>query len=100
MIEGHLRLSLLMLADRLNPKISVSVVFVAAMFMAIMDITIVNVALPQLARDFSVRPDRIDAVVVGFLVSLAVFIPASGWLGDKFGMKRVLLTAIAIFTGA
>jgi EmrB/QacA subfamily drug resistance transporter len=89
-----------MLADRLNPKISVSVVFVAAMFMAIMDITIVNVALPQLARDFNVRPDHIDAVVVGFLVSLAVFIPASGWLGDKFGMKRVLLAAIAIFTGA
>ena len=89
-----------MLADRLNPKISVSVVFVAAMFMAIMDITIVNVALPNLARDFHVRPDHIDSVVVGFLVSLAVFIPASGWLGDKFGMKRILLTAIAIFTGA
>jgi EmrB/QacA subfamily drug resistance transporter len=89
-----------MLAHRLNPKISVSVVFVASMFMAIMDITIVNVALPQLGRDFHVRPDHIDAVVVGFLVSLAVFIPASGWLGDKFGMKRVLLTAIAIFTGA
>jgi EmrB/QacA subfamily drug resistance transporter len=89
-----------MLADRLSPKISVSVVFVMAMFMAIMDITIVNVALPKLARDFSVRPDHIDSVVVGFLVSLAVFIPASGWLGDRFGMKRVLLTAIAIFTGA
>jgi EmrB/QacA subfamily drug resistance transporter len=89
-----------MLADRLNPKISVSVVFVMAMFMAIMDITIVNVALPQLARDFHVKPDHIDAVVVGFLVSLAVFIPASGWIGDRFGMKRTLLTAIAIFTGA
>jgi EmrB/QacA subfamily drug resistance transporter len=89
-----------MLAHRLNPKISVSVVFVMAMFMAIMDITIVNVALPKLARDFSVSPDHIDSVVVGFLVSLAVFIPASGWLGDRFGMKRMLLIAIAIFTGA
>jgi EmrB/QacA subfamily drug resistance transporter len=89
-----------MLADRINPKIAVSVVFVSAMFMAIMDITIVNVALPQLAHDFKVGPDHIDSVVVGFLVSLAVFIPASGWLGDRFGMKRMLLTAIVIFTGA
>jgi EmrB/QacA subfamily drug resistance transporter len=87
-------------ADRINPKIAVSVVFVSAMFMAIMDITIVNVALPQLARDFKVSPAHIDSVVVGFLVSLAVFIPASGWLGDRFGMKRMLLTAIVIFTAA
>lgn len=84
----------------MNPKIAVSVVFVSAMFMAIMDITIVNVALPQLAHDFTVSPAHIDSVVVGFLVSLAVFIPASGWLGDRFGMKRMLLTAIVIFTGA
>jgi EmrB/QacA subfamily drug resistance transporter len=87
-------------ADRLNPKISVSIVFVLAMFMAIMDITIVNVALPQLARDFGVNPDHIDSVVIAFVVSLAVFIPASGWLGDRFGMKRILLTALVIFTAA
>jgi EmrB/QacA subfamily drug resistance transporter len=86
--------------DRLNPKISVSVVFVLAMFMTIMDITIVNVALPTLAGDFHVRPDHIDSVVVGFLVSLAVFIPASGWLGDRFGTKRVFLIALILFTAA
>ncbi|HET6793106.1 MAG TPA: MDR family MFS transporter [Acidimicrobiales bacterium] len=84
----------------MSPKLTVSVVFVAAMFMAIMDITIVNVALPTLGRQFHVRPAAIDTVVVGFLVSLAVFIPASGWLGDRFGTKRVLLAALAIFTGA
>lgn len=89
-----------MLADRLNPKVSVSIVFVLAMFMAIMDITIVNVALPRLASDFSVSLDHIDLVVVSFLVALAVTIPASGWLGDRFGMKRVLLAALLIFTGA
>jgi EmrB/QacA subfamily drug resistance transporter len=87
-------------AHRMNPKISVSIVFVLAMFMAIMDITIVNVALPTLARDFNVNPANIDSVVVGFLVSLAVFIPASGWLGDRFGMKRIFLLALAIFTVA
>ena len=84
----------------MNPKISVSVVYVAALFMAIMDITIVNVALPTLGRQFHVRPAGVEAVVVAFLVSLAVFIPASGWLGDHFGSKRILLIAIAIFTGA
>src|SRR6516165_6325761 len=68
------------------------------MFMMIMDVTIVNVALPTIGRDFHVRPDSVDTVAIGYLVSLAVFIPASGWLGDRFGGKRVLLTAIAIFT--
>jgi EmrB/QacA subfamily drug resistance transporter len=82
----------------MSPKISVSVVFVLAMFMAIMDTTIINVALPTLASQFHVAAVHIDSVVVAFLVSLAVFIPASGWLGDRFGTKRVFLTALAIFT--
>lgn len=89
-----------MLADRINQKIAVSIVYVSAMFMAIMDITIVNVTLPRLASQFRVSPAHIDGVVVGFLVSLAIFIPASGWLGDRFGMKRMLLLAVVIFTGA
>jgi EmrB/QacA subfamily drug resistance transporter len=85
---------------KMNPKVSVGVVYVTAMFMAIMDVTIVNVALPTLGRDFHVRSTSVDAVVVSFLVSLAVFIPASGWVADRFGDKRVLLTAITVFTGA
>jgi EmrB/QacA subfamily drug resistance transporter len=85
---------------RINPKVSVSVVFVAAMFMNIMDITIVNVALPSLGRQFGVSETALDSVAVGYLVSLAIFIPAAGWLGDRFGSKRVLLFAIAVFTGA
>jgi EmrB/QacA subfamily drug resistance transporter len=88
------------LADRLSQKISVAAVYVLAMFMSIMDATIVNVALPQLGRDFGVPATDVDAVVVSYLVSLAVFIPASGWLGDRFGTKRVLLTALVVFTGA
>jgi len=84
----------------INPKISVSVVFVAAMFINIMDITIVNVALPSIGRQFGVPETALDAVAVGYLVSLAVFIPAAGWLGDRIGSKRVLLVAIAVFTGA
>src|SRR5215470_2319440 len=87
-----------MLTRRMNPKVTVSVVFVVAMFMAIMDTTIVNVALPTISRDLLVPLNRVDGVVTGFLVSLAVFIPASGWLGDRFGTKRVFLAALATFT--
>ena len=84
----------------MNQKIAVSVVYVAALFMTIMDATIVNVALPTIARDFHSSPTAVAATVIAFLVSLAVFIPASGWLGDHFGGRRVLLGAIAIFTCA
>ena len=84
----------------MNQKVAVGVVFVAAMFMSIMDATIVNVALPTIGRDFNVSATSVDLISIGFLVSLAVFIPASGWLGDRFGGKRVLLAAIAVFTAA
>ena len=82
----------------INQKISVSVVFVASLFMSIMDTTIVNVALPALSRDFNAVGTSIDAVVVGYLVSLAIIIPASGWLGDRLGTKRIFLAALALFT--
>jgi len=82
----------------INPKISVSIVFVAAMFMSIMDSTIVTVALPTLSRQFNAAGTSIDAVIVGYLVSLALIIPASGWLGDRLGTKRIFLTALALFT--
>jgi len=85
---------------RISQKAAVAVVFVAAMFMSIMDTTIVNVALPTIGRDFAVSATAIDGISIAFLVSLAVFIPASGWLGDRLGGKRVLLTAIVVFTVA
>ena len=68
--------------------------------MSIMDATIVNVALPTIGRDFAVSPTAVSSISIAFLVSLAVFIPASGWLGDRFGGKRVLLSAVVVFTVA
>jgi EmrB/QacA subfamily drug resistance transporter len=88
------------LSTRLNQKVAVSVVFVAAMFMNIMDVTIVNVALPTIGREFHVRPDSVDTVAIGYLVSLSIFIPASGWLGDRFGARRMLLISVVVFTAA
>jgi EmrB/QacA subfamily drug resistance transporter len=82
---------------RPDQRIVVAVVYVAAMLMNTLDSTIVNVALATLGREFNVPPVTTEAVVVGYLVSLAVFIPASGWLGDRFGTKRIFLLALAIF---
>jgi EmrB/QacA subfamily drug resistance transporter len=84
----------------LSQKVSVAAIYVLVMFMSIMDVTIVNVALPRLGREFGVPAAHVDTVVVGYLVSLAIFIPVSGWLGDRFGTKRVFLAALVVFTGA
>src|ERR1700759_1359877 len=76
-----------------DQKLVVAVVYVAAMFMAILDTTIVNVALPTLGRDFHTTASGVGLVSIAYLVSLTVFIPASGWLGDRFGGRRGLLGA-------
>ena len=88
------------MSPRISQKVAVGTVFVGAMFMSILDATIVNVALPTIGRDFGVSATAVDGIAIAFLVSLAISIPASGWLGDRYGGKRVLLTAIALFTGA
>jgi EmrB/QacA subfamily drug resistance transporter len=88
------------LRDRLKPEIAVAIVYVAAMFVNILDSTVVTVALPTLSREFDVTTSSIEWVVTGYLLSLAVFIPASGWIGDKVGTKRTFLFAIAVFTSA
>ena len=77
-----------------NQKAVVSAVFVAAMFMNIMDGTVVGVALPTLSRYFAVPIGSVSGVVTAYLVTLAVAMPASGWLGDRFGGRNVLLAAI------
>ena len=85
---------------RLSAQQVVATIYVVAMFMTVMDSTIVYVALPAIARNFGVSPPATDGVVVGYLVSLAVWIPASGWVGDRFGTKRTFLAAISLFTVA
>jgi EmrB/QacA subfamily drug resistance transporter len=82
----------------MNQKVAVGAVFVSAMFMNIIDVTIVNVALPTIGRDFQIAPTAVAGIVIAYLVSLAVFIPSSGWLGDRFGGKRVMIASIVVFT--
>ena len=84
--------------ETLPYKWVVAIIFVAALFIDILDTTIVNVALPTLGRDFRVGTSSIEWIVVGYLLSLAVWIPASGWIGDRLGTKRTFLFALAVFT--
>jgi MFS family permease len=86
--------------DRIPQQYVVGAVFVAAMFVSVLDTTIIFVALPSLGDQFDGGTSSIDWVVVGYLLSLAALIPASGWLGDRFGTKRTFLVALAIFTAA
>jgi EmrB/QacA subfamily drug resistance transporter len=88
------------LRERLKPEYAVAIVYVLAMFVNILDTTVVTVALPTLSKEFEVTTSSIDWVVTGYLLSLAVWIPASGWIGDRVGTKRTFLFAIAVFTTA
>jgi EmrB/QacA subfamily drug resistance transporter len=67
-------------------------------FMEILDATIVNTALPSMARDLKVSPLSMQSIVIVYALTLAVFIPASGWLSDRFGTRKVFFSAILIFT--
>ena len=74
----------------------VAIVYVSALFLDILDTTIVNVAIPTLGTEL--RTSNAEWVVLGYTLSLAVWIPTSGWLGDRFGTKRTFLFALAAFT--
>ena len=78
-------------------RTQVMVVFIMALCMTIIDGTMVNVALPQMAEDFDVASTDIEWIAVGYLLSFAAVIPASGWLGDRFGTRRVFITALLAF---
>ena len=71
-----------------------------ALFMEQLDATIVNTAVPSIAASLQVTPLSLKSVVTSYILSLAVGIPVSGWMADRFGTKRVFGTAIAIFTFA
>jgi EmrB/QacA subfamily drug resistance transporter len=69
-----------------------------ALFMDALDTTIINTAIPVMSRYFQVNPVDLKIALISYLVSLAIFIPISGWIADKFGIKRVFITALIIFS--
>ena len=81
----------------LEYKYLVAAVFIFGMFMDMVDMTVVNVAIPDLSREFHASTSAVEWTVTGYMLSLAVFIPAAGFLSDRFGTKRCFLIAMAIF---
>ena len=73
-------------------------VVATALFMEQLDSTIVNTAVPSMAASLHVTPLSLRAVVTSYILSLAVCIPVSGWMADRFGTRRVFAGAVAIFT--
>lgn len=69
-----------------------------AFFMQSLDTTILNTAVPRIAAALGVAPLSMKAVLASYTLSLAVFIPISGWMADRFGTRRVFSGAIALFT--
>ena len=69
-----------------------------AFFMESLDTTILNTAVPAIAQALNVAPLSMKAVLASYTLSLAVFIPVSGWMADRFGTCRVLASAIGLFT--
>jgi len=82
---------------RHNPwLITVSVMM--AVFMEVLDTSIANIALPHIAGNLSATTDEATWVLTSYLVSNAIILPMTGWLGNYFGRKRVLISCIVMFT--
>jgi len=76
----------------------IALIVAAALFMEQLDGTVLATALPTMARDFGVDPVRMSMALTAYLLGLAVFIPTSGRIADRYGARNVFRAAIAIFT--
>ncbi len=87
-------------ADLLTPgrQRLVAVIVACALFMQNLDGTVIATALPTMARAFHADPVHMNVALTSYLFALAVFIPASGWMADRFGTRQVFRAAIAVFT--
>ncbi len=77
--------------------LAISVVIVGT-FMAVLDSSIVNVAIPKMMTVFKATPDQIEWVLTGYMLTMSIVIPLTGYLGDRFGLKKLYIFALTIFT--
>jgi EmrB/QacA subfamily drug resistance transporter len=83
---------------RANPyKYIVALIYAAVLFLDRLDLTVVNVTLPTVANFFKVSIVSTDWINLSFLLALAVSIPISSWLGERFGLKKIYIIAIIVF---
>jgi EmrB/QacA subfamily drug resistance transporter len=94
-------------ADGLNPttaaavraRVVIPLVVGCAFFMEGLDSTMIAVSIPAMAKSLGQSPLRLNLVITTYLLSLAVFIPVSGWIADRLGARRVFCAAVLIFAG-
>jgi len=81
-----------------RPPIVLPLIVACALFMENLDSTVVATSLPAMARSLNESPLTLNVAMTCYLMSLAIFIPASGWLADRFGARDVFVAAIGVFT--
>jgi EmrB/QacA subfamily drug resistance transporter len=84
----------------LRQSIAIALLVAGAFFMEQLDGTVIATALPQMAQSFGVAPVDLNIGMSAYLLTVAVFIPASGWVTDRFGARTVFAAAIVTFTAA
>jgi len=80
------------------PRYFVTLIVAVALFMETMDSTVIATSLPAIAADLGQDPIALKLALTSYLLSLAVFIPLSGWVADRFGARTVFRAAIVVFT--
>lgn len=81
----------------MSKRITMSIVSLA-LFMDVLDSNVINTAVPAMAHTFHVNPIDIKIALISYLLSLAIFIPMSGWVSDKYGTKNIYVGALGLFT--
>jgi MFS transporter, DHA2 family, multidrug resistance protein len=83
----------------INPWL-IAIAVMSSTFMEVLDTTVVNVSLPHIAGSLSVTPDEATWTLTSYLVANAIVLPMTGWLAQRFGRKRLLMTSVLGFTSA
>jgi len=84
--------------ERVKAPVVQMVIIILGVFMAILDTSVVNVAIPTIETAFGATTNEIQWVLTGYMLTMGVLIPISGWLTDRFGAKHIFLFALAMFT--
>src|SRR5579863_2189358 len=82
----------------MRPTLLTPLIIATALFMENLDGTVISTSLPAIAKDFALDPIVLKLALTSYMLTLAVFTPASGWIADRFGARTVFCSAIVVFT--
>ncbi|MEG1667829.1 DHA2 family efflux MFS transporter permease subunit, partial [Chryseobacterium sp.] len=85
-------------SPRQTVKKVLPLILATAIFMQMLDSTILNTSLPSIARDLNESPLNMQNAIISYVLTLAVFMPASGFLADRFGTRRVFIFSLVLFS--